>query len=375
MNFEHTEDRRMLEETLTRFLADKYEIEARNKIAYSEAGRSPELWGELSELGLIGALFSEENGGFGGEGFDIMVVFEAIGRGLCPEPFLGALLTGNALIAAGESQSELLEGVISGEKIGAFAHEEEEAHYELEHVATKAVKSADGWELNGTKSVVAQAHAADFFIVSGRESGDVADKDGLALFVVPKDAAGVTVRDYLNNEGGRSGDVLLEGVKVADSALIAKGPEALALLDKISGLAALALSAEALGIMEVIKTTTNEYLQMRKQFGVPIGKFQALQHRMVEMVMEIEQVRSSVINAATMPKNYLERAKLLTAAKMTACATGTLVTEEAIQMHGGIGMTWEYGMAHYAKRLTMIGHQFGDEDYHLARYIELSQSA
>ncbi len=375
MNFEHTEDRRMLEETLTRFLADKYDIETRNKIAYSEAGRSPELWGELSELGLIGALFSEDNGGFGGEGFDIMVVFEAIGRGLCPEPFLGALLTGNALIAAGESQSELLEGVISGEKIGAFAHEEEESHYELEHVATKAVKSADGWELSGYKSVVPHAQAADFFIVSGRESGDVADKDGIALFVVPKDAAGLTVRDYLNNEGGRSGEVILENVKVADTALVAKGPEALALLDKISGLAALALSAEALGIMEVIKTTTNEYLQMRKQFGVPIGKFQALQHRMVEMVMEIEQVRSSVINAATMPKDYTERAKLLTAAKMTACATGTLVTEEAIQMHGGIGMTWEYGMAHYAKRLTMIGHQFGDEDYHLARYIELSQSA
>ncbi|MGH1352452.1 MAG: acyl-CoA dehydrogenase family protein [Methyloligellaceae bacterium] len=375
MNFEHTEDRRMLEETLTRFLADKYDIETRNKIAYSEAGRSPELWGELSELGLIGALFSEDNGGFGGEGFDIMVVFEAIGRGLCPEPFLGALLTGNALIAAGESQAELLEGVISGEKIGSFAHEEEESHYELEHVATKAVKSADGWELNGVKSVVSHAQAADFFIVSGRESGDVADKDGIALFVVPKDAAGLTVRDYLNNEGGRSGEVILENVKVADTALVAKGPEALALLDKISGLAALALSAEALGIMEVIKTTTNEYLQMRKQFGVPIGKFQALQHRMVEMVMEIEQVRSSVINAATMPKNYTERAKLLTAAKMTACGTGTLVTEEAIQMHGGIGMTWEYGMAHYAKRLTMIGHQFGDEDYHLARYIELSQSA
>ena len=374
MKFEHTEDRRMLEETITRLLSDKYDIETRNKIAYSEKGRSRELWAEMAELGIIGALFSEENGGFGGAGFDIMVVFEALGRGLCPEPFLNQLLAGQALVAAGEAHSQSMENVIAGSQIGAFAHEEEASHYELEYVSTKAVKQASGWQLTGAKSVVPHADSSDFFIVSAREAGEVADSDGIALFVVPANSDGIIVRDYLNNEGGRSGEIILENVQVADENLIAKGPEALALLDKISGLASLALSAEALGTMEVIKETTNEYLQMRKQFGIPLGKFQALQHRMVEMVMEIEQARSSVINAAILPAKYKDRAKALHAAKLTACETGALVAEEAIQLHGGIGMTWEYGMSHYCKRLILISHQFGDEDYHLARYIEISKS-
>lgn len=374
MNFEHTEDRRMLEETLTRFLAEKYDIETRNKFAYAEKGHSPELWAELAELGIIGALFKEENGGFGGDGFDIAVVFEALGRGLCVEPFLGALLAGTALTSS-DAHSELLEAVISGEKIAGFAHEEEDSHYELEYVSTKAEKTADGWKLDGYKAVVPHAGVASFFVVTARESGDVNDKNGIGLFVVPADAAGVTIRDYTVNEGGRAGEVILEGVTVPDSALLAKDAAGYELLEKVSGLAHLALSAEAVGVMEVMKDDTLEYLRVRKQFGIAIGKFQALQHRMAEMVLEIMQARSSVINAATMPEDRTQRLKFLAAAKMTAAATGTLVAEEAIQLHGGIGMTWELRLAHYAKRLTMIGHQFGDEDHHLAKYVELSSVA
>ncbi|MGL1921516.1 MAG: acyl-CoA dehydrogenase family protein [Hyphomicrobiales bacterium] len=374
MNFELTEDRRLLQETVTRFLGDKYEIETRNEVAYSEAGHSPAIWKEFAELGIIGALFTEGEGGFSGDGFDISLIFEAIGTVLCPEPVLGALLTGKALVAGGAAHAANLEAIIMGEKIGAAAFEEEASHYQLEYVSTTATESADGYELNGIKSVVAHGQIANLLIVSARLSGDVDDKNGLGLFVVPADADGVSVRDYSNVEGGRSGDVTLSKVKLGSDALLAKGAEAYELLENLAGYAHLALSAEALGIMDVVKLQTLEYLKLRNQFGVPIGRFQVLQHRMVDLVLEIDQARSAVINAATLSDDANIRAKHLSAAKLTAAETGQNVAEEAIQMHGGIGMTWEMPVSHFAKRLVMIGHQFGDEDYHLARYIELSKN-
>lgn len=374
MNFELTEDRRLLQETVTRFLSDKYEIETRNEVAYSEAGHSPAIWKEFAELGIIGALFTEDEGGFSGDGFDISLIFEAIGTVLCPEPVLGALLTGKALVAGGAAHAANLEAIIMGEKIGAVAFEEEASHYQLEYVSTTATESADGYELSGVKSVVAHGQIANLLIVSARLSGDVDDKNGLGLFVVPADADGVSVRDYSNVEGGRSGDVTLSKVKVGSDALLAKGAEAYELLENLAGYAHLALSAEALGIMDVVKLQTLEYLKLRNQFGVPIGRFQVLQHRMVDLVLEIDQARSAVINAATLSDDANIRAKHLSAAKLTTAETGQNVAEEAIQMHGGIGMTWEMPVSHFAKRLVMIGHQFGDEDYHLARYIELSKN-
>ena len=375
MDFKLNEDRRMLEETLTRFLADKYEISKRNEIAYSEVGHSPEIWQEIAELGIIGALFTEDEGGFSGQGFDIALVFEALGRALCPEPFLGALLTGKALAAGGVNHATMLGEIVTGAKIGAVAFEEEASHYELAHVSTTAQKVADGYELSGTKSVVTHAQNADVIIVSARLSGKVDDEAGLALFVVPANANGLSIRDYNNVDGGRAGEVILTHVKLGSNALIAEGEAAFALLETLAGYAHLALSAEGLGIMEEMKLQTLEYLKLRNQFGVAIGKFQVLQHRMVDMVLEIEQARSAVINAATLADDAVIRGKNLSAAKLTIGETGHKVAEEAIQLHGGIGMTWEMPVSHYAKRLIMIDHQFGDEDYHLARYIELSKSA
>ena len=357
MDFQHSEDRQMLADTLRRFLAERAPIDARNKAAYGETGYSPETWAGLAELGVIGALFSEEVGGFGGAGFDIMVVFEELGRALSVEPFLGALTVGHALAAAGKTDA--IEGIVAGSTVAALAHDEPQ-----EGVATRATRDGDGWVLNGAKAVVAHAEAADVLLVSA-----VTDA-GVALFLVPKGTDGVSVRGYLNIDGGRSGEVTLTDVRVSGDALVAEDGTAALAAAEAAGL--LALSAEALGAMEVAKAQTIEYLRTRKQFGVPIGKFQALQHRIATVLLEVEQARSAVINAAD-AFGGTGAMRALAAAKYTVGATGQLVAEEAIQLHGGIGMTWELPLSHYAKRLTMIDHQMGDQDQWLQRYVEMGR--
>lgn len=354
----------MLQDTLRRFLAERAPIDARNKAAYGEMGYSPETWAGLAELGVIGALFPEDAGGFGGAGFDIMVVFEELGRALSVEPFLGALTVGHALGAAG--RAEAVEGIIAGTTIAALAHDEPQDRAEGDPLATRATRDGDGWVLNGAKAVVAQAEAADVLLVSA------ATEAGTSLFLVPGGADGLSVRGYFNIDGGRSGEVTLAGVRVGADALVAE--DGTAALAAAEAAALLALSAEALGAMEVAKDQTVEYLRTRKQFGVPIGKFQALQHRIATVLLEIEQARSAVINAAD-AFGGPDAPRRLSAAKFTAGATGQLVAEEAIQLHGGIGMTWELPLSHYAKRLTMIDHQMGDQDQHLQRYIALGRAA
>lgn len=347
MNFEHTEDRRMLADTLARALADTGGIAARNQAAYGEEGHVAAAWAQLVELGIPAALFGDEHGGFGGSGFDIMVVFEAVGRALSVEPLLGTLMAGRALATAG-GQDDTLAKVVSGETIAAFAHDD----------AADPVRVSEDGTLTGTKAVVSQAQAAGLFVVTAGED----------VFLVPAETSGVSVRAYALIDGGAAGEVTfanvpatrLGGADVRDAALDA-------------GL--LALSAESLGAMEYVKEATVGYLRDRKQFGVPIGKFQALQHRMATVLLEIEQARSAVINAAWAYDggNARDRARALAAAKYSVGRIGTLVAEESIQMHGGIGMTWEYAVSHYAKRLVMIDHQLGDEDCHLQRYIALGR--
>lgn len=359
MNFEHSDDRRMLADTLVRALRDGYPIDTRNAGAYSEAGYDPAVWTQLNELGIVSALFDEAAGGFGGSGFDIMVVFEALGRALVVEPFLGALMAGRALAKAG-GQDEMLAGIVSGETIAAFA---------MDDGATPvtATKSGDGWTLTGTKSVVQQAGAASVFVAVVEQDGDP------LVLLVPADTAGVSVRSYNIVEGGAAGDVTFDGVTLGAEARLGGDGQGQAIVDAAVGAGLLALSAEALGAMEFVKEATLGYLRDRKQFGVPIGKFQALQHRMATVLLEIEQAQSAVINAASAfdGDDAKARARALAAAKYTIGRTGALVAEEAIQLHGGIGMTWEYAVSHYAKRLVMIDHQLGDEDYHLQRYIAL----
>jgi alkylation response protein AidB-like acyl-CoA dehydrogenase len=358
MNFDHTDDRRMLADTLVRALRDGYPIDTRNTGAYGDAGYDPAVWQQLTELGIVSALFDEAAGGFGGSGFDIMVVFEALGRALVVEPFLGALMAGRAL-AAGGGHDETLAGIVAGETIAAFAQEDGAT-------PVTATKTGDGWTLSGTKAVVAQAGAASVFVV-------VVEQDDPLVFLVPADTAGVSVRSYNVVEGGGAGDVTFDGVTLGADARVGGEGQGQRIVDAAVGAGLLALSAEAVGAMEFVKEATLGYLRDRKQFGVPIGKFQALQHRMATVLLEIEQAQSAVINAASAfdGDDAKARARALAAAKYTIGRTGALVAEESIQLHGGIGMTWEYAVSHYAKRLVMIDHQLGDEDHHLQRYIAL----
>ncbi len=376
MNFENTEHRRMLGDMLGRFVKEQYTFEKRDKIAKSELGYSQELWRQYADLGVIGALFAETDGGFGGSGFDIAVVFEQLGRGLVVEPFLGsAVLAGGAIAAAGNAvQREQLTEIIAGTLMAALAHGEPDARYELAHVSTRAKRQGDGWVIDGAKAVVYYAEAADVFVVSARSSGALNDEIGISLFLVPATAVGLFVRGYPTIDGARAAEITLNGVIVGADALLGGEGLGYATLENIVGVGILALCAESLGAMEIAKDVTLEYLRTRKQFGKLIGSFQALQHRMADMLIEIEQARSAVINAAAaIDADRVTRERALSAAKVTIGRVGTLVAEESIQMHGGIGMTWELPLAHYAKRLVMIDHQFGDEDHHLERYIALGR--
>jgi alkylation response protein AidB-like acyl-CoA dehydrogenase len=375
MNFEHSEDRRMLADSLNRFIAVQYAFDTRDRIAKSPEGFSADIWRQFAELGVIGALFGEADGGFGGGGFDIAVVFEALGRGLVVEPLLGAVMAGEAISAAGnETQKALLAEIIGGTTIATLAHDEAGSHYELARVETRAARSADGWVLDGAKVVVQQGAQADLFVVSARTAGAVDDEAGISLFLVPAKTAGLAVRDCPAIDGGRVAELRFDKLALGADALLGTEGQAHATLERAIGRGVLALCAEALGAMEAAKTETLEYLRTRKQFGMLIGSFQALQHRMADLLLEIEQARSAVINAAAaIDADRVTRERALSAAKFSIGRIGSLVAEESIQLHGGIGMTWELPLAHYAKRLVMIDHQLGDEDHHLQRYIALGK--
>jgi alkylation response protein AidB-like acyl-CoA dehydrogenase len=380
VNFEHTEDRRMLADSLNRFISEQYAFDARDRIAKSQHGFSKDIFKQFAELGVIGALFSEADGGFGGGGFDIAVVFEALGRGLVIEPLLGAVMVGEALSVAGtDAQKEKLGDIINGVAVVAFAHDEADSHYERTRVQTKAERNSNGagnsWVLHGTKAVVPQGEQADLFLVSARTSGHVDDEAGISLFLVPAKTAGLTVRGCPSIDGGRVAELAFDGVTLGADALLGAEGQGYATLERAIGRGVLALCAEALGAMEAAKTATLEYLRTRKQFGILIGSFQALQHRMADLLLEIEQARSAVINAAAAidTGDRVARERALSAAKFSIGRIGALVAEESIQMHGGIGMTWELPLPHYAKRLVMIDHQLGDEDHHLQRYIQLGK--
>lgn len=376
MNFQHTEDRRMLADSLNRFIAEQYPFNVRDRIAQSDEGFSRDVWKRFCELGIVGAFFDESVGGFGGDGFDIAVVFEALGRGLVVEPFLDALIVGQALARAGnEAQRGIVATLIEGAAIAAFAHDEPGSHYEPARVTTRAVRNDKSWVLSGAKGVVHQGEQADVLLVSARTSGEEHDEAGISLFLVPRNASGVKIRGYRKIDGGRAGEVLLDDVALDADALVGEEGNGYATLTLAAGYGLVALASEAVGAMDVAKEHTLDYLRTRKQFGVPIGTFQALQHRMADVLLDIEQARSAAINAAAaVADEGVERERALSAAKYSIGHIGARVAEEAIQLHGGIGMTWELPLSHFAKRLVMIDHQLGDEDHHLARYIEMSSA-
>lgn len=371
MDFRLNDDRRMLAETLDRFLRENYTLEQRHAIVASNDGHSGELWAQFAELGVIGALFDEAAGGFGGAGDDIMVVFEALGRALVVEPFLPTLLAGSLIADLGnDAQKEALEQVTAGAKLLALAHGEAEARYDLAHVGATAARSGEDWSVSGEKSVVLGGPRADVLIVSARTAGDTASQDGISLFEVDASANEVSIRDYGTVDGYPAGEITFDG---APARLIGEEGKAYPAIEKAVARGIVALCSECLGAMEVAKDQTIEYMHTRKQFGVIIGKFQALQHRMADVLIEIEQMRSAIVNAVGHLEEPRERREWhVSAAKNLAGRAGRQIAEEAVQIHGGMGMTWEYPVGHYAKRIIMIDHLFGDTDHHLERFIELS---
>lgn len=372
MDFNHSSDRQMLIDTFSRFLRERYDFETRQNAAATASGHDESKWRELADLGVIAALFSENSGGFGGHGFDIFAVFESFGRALVVEPLLSAAMSAPLL----NKHPELSVEIMAGRKIIVPAFDESDNRYDPTAIAARAVRGDGGWLLSGQKVGIAQLASAEQIIVSARTSGDLGDRDGLSLFLVPVDAKGCAIEPYAFVDGGQGGNFLFENVFVGNDALLGEEDRGIAEIEASRAAGILALVSEAIGIMEFIKETTIEYLQTRVQFGLPIGKFQALQHRMATVFLEIEQARSAVINAsAAFDNNEVAREVAISAAKFTIGRLGTLIAEEAIQMHGGIGMTWELPLPHYAKRLIMIGHQLGDEDYHLERYIALQAAA
>ena len=375
MDFKHSEERQMLSDSIGRYLQNEYLLPDRNAAASSELGFDQDKWAQFAELGVVGALFSEEMGGFGGKGFDLAVIFEALGRGLVVEPLLDcALLPGFILALAGDK--ERVGSIIDGAARYALAVEEDESHFDLAWVATTAHSDGNDFLLSGKKAAVKFAEGSNGVIVSARTAGNVSDDHGISIFLLPADTPGVSMRGYNTIDGGRAAVVSLRDVRLPPEALIGEAGAGYALLKAARDRGLLAVSAEALGAMEQVKDMTLEYLRNRKQFGTVIGHFQALQHRMAQLLIEIEQARSAVINAASaIDSNAGDLDKVLAAAKYTIGQVGAKVAEESIQLHGGIGMTWEYDLAHYAKRLIMIDHEFGDEDYHLSRYVELSRGS
>ncbi len=348
MDFNLTEDRQMLADTVRRYLADHYDFDTRNGVIDATPFHSPDKWAELSELGLIGAFVSEEQGGFGGAGFDITTVFEELGRGLCPEPMLAALMCARA--AADCEAEELVEQIITGTKRLSLAVFEPDAD-SLSLIRTSADQSDGGWVLNGRKSVVYGLPGVDGALVAARTDA------GIGLFLVE---APETI-DYAMIDGGGAGELILDSASAKCLSENAAG-----IIEDALNAGRLALCAEAVGVMEVLVDLTVDYLKQRKQFGRPIASFQALQHRAVDMAIEIEQCRSITILAASKLGSD-EAGKYIAMAKNLIGRTGALISEESIQLHGGIGMTWEYPGSHYAKRLAMIDHQLGDRYAQLQR--------
>jgi pimeloyl-CoA dehydrogenase small subunit len=366
MDFDLSDDQRLLKDSVDRLVADTYGFEQRRVLLKSPEGWSRDNWAKLAELGLLGVNFAEEHGGFGGGAVETMLVAEAFGRGLVVEPYFATVVLGGALLRhAGDAarQAEYLPRIAAGELLFAFAHHERQARYDLAHVTTSAVQAGDEWEINGEKSLVLHGDCADRLIVSARISGGVNDPGGIGLFVV--DAAGLARRGYPTQDGLRAAEISFSGVK-AEALLTTDGFPAIA-RSVDEGVAF--LCAEAVGALAEMHAMTIDYMKTRKQFGRAIGEFQVLQHRAVDMLVELELARSMAMYATMMSTDddADERGRAISAAKVQVGRSGRLIGQEAIQLHGGIAMTMEYKVGHYFKRMTMIEKMFGDTETHLAR--------
>ena len=375
MDFSISEEQSMLADSVSRFIEQDYDFERRMSIAESDAWFSDEVWQSFAELGITAALFSEEDGGLGGGAVELMLIMEQLGRGLVVEPFVAnVVLAGGVLKRAGnpEQKEELLAGIIAGTTQAALAFAEPQGRFDAADIATTATADGPGYRISGRKALVLNGGAADFLIVPARTSGEQSDADGITLFVVRSDADGVTRKAYKTVDAHGAAEVELNDVRVDASAVIGEVGAGYSVLADTLDDATLAVVAEAAGIMRTLQEKTVDYSKNRTQFGVPIGSFQALQHRMVDMLMECEQTRSLLLWAVMLTDSrHPDRQKAISAIKYQVGAAGRHVGEESVQLHGGMGVTWELDVAHYFKRLVSIGILFGNADYHLDRYVAL----
>ena len=373
MNFEYSEEQRLLSETLRKFLGTGYSFDARGKIIASPAGFSEDVWAALAEMGILGVPFEAEHGGFGGSTVDMLVVMEALGEALVVEPYLATVGLGGRVVARGGSATQrarILPALVQGKLKMALAQTEADARWDLSHVGTRVRKSGDGWVLDGDKRAVLHGGCADLLVVSARTAGEPADARGISLFLVERNTPGVKMIEYRGLDNLRVADIRLSGARVGRDALLGTEGEGFGLLEEVVDYATVLLCAEAVGAIKYAHDATLDYLKTRRQFGVPIGSFQALQHRMVDILISYEQARSIACLACVKVDgaDAAERRRVVSAAKIKIADAARHVSQEAVQLHGGMGMTEELKISHTFRRLTMIAQAFGDADHHLARF-------
>lgn len=379
MNFDFTEEQQMIRDSIARFVQDDYDFDTRRAIVNSDSGISRDNWNTFAELGWLSIPFSEEDGGFGGGIVDTMVIMEELGKGLVVEPYFPTVVLYGGLVrraGSAEQRAALLPGVIDGSTLGAFAFVERQSRHEIADCKTTATKSGDGYSLNGEKVVVFNGENADSLIVLARTSGEQWERDGLSLFVVPADATGVSKFNYPLMDGQRVANITFDNVQVVADALLGAEGGAMEYIDDLVREATIALCAEAVGNMEKLNAKTLEYTKTREQFGVAIGTFQALQHRMVDTMMAFEQCKSLLYKAVCEYKvDPASADATVNALKVLIDRNAKLVYGEAIQLHGGMGITDELDIGHYAKRLMMINTSFGDGRYHRQQFIDKCYAA
>ena len=373
MDFDLNDDQRLLKDSVDRLIADKYGFDHRRGFMAEPGGWSRTMWAQFAELGLLGLPFSEELGGFGGGPVESMIVAEAFGRGLVVEPYLATVVLGGGLIrraADPAMQAELLGQVAAGELLLAFAHVERQSRYELHNVSTIARQEGGRWRLEGEKGVVLHGDTANKLLVTARTAGGTRDRAGIGLFLVDVPSEGISVRGYPTQDGLHAAEVSLAG---ATGIPLGDPAKALPIVERVVDEALAFLAAEAVGIMESMHASTIDYMKQRKQFGRAIGDFQALQHRAVDMYVLLEQARSMALLATMMADedDAVERHKAAAAAKVQIGRSGRKLGQEAIQLHGGIGVTMEYMVGHHFKRMSMIELMFGDADSHLEKLAEM----
>lgn len=376
MDFHLSEEQQLLKDSIERLMRDCYGSDARRKYQAEERGFSEVMWARYAELGLLGQPFSEAHGGFDGGPVEMMIVMEALGKALILEPYFATVVLAGGVLrhAASEVQkTELIPAIAQGRTKLAFAYAEPQSRYDLFDVETRAKKDGDGWVLNGVKGLVLHGDAADKIVVSARTAGDTREENGIGLFLVRSDAPGITRRGYPTQDGLRGAQITFENVRVQAADVIGAPAGAFPVITRVADEGVAALCAEAVGCFAEMQAITLDYIKARKQFGSPIGSFQVLQHRAVDMLIELEQSRSMAMYATMMvgENDAGERERAVSAAKVQIGQSAKAIGQQSIQLHGAIGMTMEYSVGHYFKRVAMIDRLFGDTDHHLRRLAAL----